>query len=136
MEQLIDYTINGECSGCGRCCTNILPLSQKEIQKIKSYIGQKSIKPINRCNLLSLTYSNICPFLNSEKKCNIYQVRPEICKKFSCSKENNNSKTFNYSDKRIINMLEIFGEDEIQPGAPNINELDKIFQLNKIGMRK
>ena len=55
MEQLTDYTINGECSGCGKCCTNILPLSQKEIQKIKSYIGQYKVTPVNRNNVLFYT---------------------------------------------------------------------------------
>ena len=92
MEQLTDYTINGECSGCGRCCTNILPLSQKEIQKIKSYIGQYKVTPVNRNNVLTKEYSNVCPFLSKENKCNIYKVRPEICKRFICSKFKNNVK--------------------------------------------
>ena len=135
MEQLTDYTINGECSGCGRCCTNILPLSQKEIQKIKSYIGQYKVTPVNRNNVLTKEYSKVCPFLSKENKCNIYKVRPEICRRFICSKFKNNEKAFNYSDKRNINMLSTFFSDEMQIDEPDIKELDKIFQINKRKMK-
>lgn len=131
MSELIDNTINGECSGCGQCCTNILTLSDKEIHKIKSYIGKNKIKPINHCNLLSMEYSNICPFLNEEKRCNIYSVRPEICRRFVCSKFKNNEKAYDYADKKVINMLDTFSGGAFQPNAPNVKELDKIFQQNK-----
>jgi hypothetical protein len=30
-----DNTVNGKCSRCGECCSNLLPLSEKEISDIK-----------------------------------------------------------------------------------------------------
>lgn len=132
MSELIDNTINGECSGCGQCCTNILTLSDKEIHRIKSYIGQYKIEPINHCSYVTWSYSNVCPFLNNENKCNIYPVRPEICKRFLCSKFKNNERAYDYSDKKVINMLSTFATKiTFQPNAPDVEELDRIFQENK-----
>ena len=137
MSELIDNTIEGECSGCGQCCTNILTLSDKEIHKIKTYIGKNKIVPINRCNLMTQQYSNVCPFLNSENKCNIYPVRPEICRRFVCSKYKNNERAYNYSDKKVINMLSTFSQkEEYQPNAPDVKELDAIFQAKKRKIRR
>lgn len=131
----MDNTIDNKCSGCGKCCTNILAVSEKEIQKIKTYIGKNKIKPINHCNILENKYSNVCPFLNSENKCNIYPVRPEICKRFICSKYKNNDNIFGHSDKNIVNMLEIFDKKSYQPNAPNVQELNEMYQEEKKKIR-
>lgn len=86
-----DYTINGECSGCGSCCSNILVLSEQEIETIKRYIKRHHIKeqkhsiPANSAKVMDLT----CPFLNLGKKdkCVIYKVRPMICRCFKCNEK-------------------------------------------------
>jgi hypothetical protein len=39
-----DFTDNGECVKCGNCCTNFLPMSDKEIKVIKRYIKKHKIK--------------------------------------------------------------------------------------------
>lgn len=131
----MNNTINGNCSGCGKCCTNILAVSEKEIQVIKAYIKKHNIKPINYCNVLSNEYINICPFLNSENKCNIYEVRPEICKRFLCSEYKTNAKNFNHLDKIIINMLKTFDKNAYQPNVPDIQELNKMYQEEKKKIR-
>ena len=42
-----DFTKEGECSQCGQCCTNFLPMSEKELKTIKRYYRDCSIyKPI------------------------------------------------------------------------------------------
>lgn len=83
-----DFTKDGECSNCGECCSNYLPVSQKEIEAIRRFIQNKKIReqrlmlPLSG-RLLDLT----CPFRdNSEKKCAIYPVRPAICRNFRCDK--------------------------------------------------
>lgn len=86
---VFDYTKDGKCVGCGKCCSAILPLSIQEIQNIKQYIKQHHIKdqkhiPPTREPVFDLT----CPFLNengTNQKCMIYPVRGEICKSFICS---------------------------------------------------
>lgn len=89
MEQgVYDFTVNGECSNCGSCCSNLLPISQKEADRIARYIKKHKVKEQRRLfptagdgNALS------CPFRSeAEKKCLIYSVRPAICQDFRCDK--------------------------------------------------
>lgn len=83
-----DKTVNGRCSGCGRCCSNILPISKREIERIRKYIRKHSIQeqvevipPAAQPNMMS------CPFRSESKKsCLIYPVRPAICQDYLCSK--------------------------------------------------
>ena len=85
-----DFTRNGKCSGCGGCCTNMLPLTESEIRTIKRYIKKHNIRPHNyvMAPLATKTLDLTCPFLDNAKqteKCNIYEVRPAVCRYFICS---------------------------------------------------
>ena len=88
-DNIYNYTVNGKCSSCGNCCSNILPMSRKEIDIIKKYIKKNEIT--ERKHLLPVAeknYDMICPFRDNTKKiCTIYPVRPEICKQFICDSE-------------------------------------------------
>lgn len=49
-----DFSINGKCSMCGECCGAILPVSEKEIKRIKKYVVEHNIKiNVNPINTLS-----------------------------------------------------------------------------------
>lgn len=70
-----------KCTGCGVCCSCLLPVSKNEIRIIRKYIKQHKIKPLHNLGMLD------CPFFDSNKsehKCLIYPVRPWICKVFYC----------------------------------------------------
>ena len=126
-----DFTVDGKCSGCGRCCQAILTISEKEIQKIKSYIGQKKIKPINRHNIGSTEFVDVCPFLNEENRCNIYPVRPEVCKRFLCSQYRSvDAPYFNHMDKHIVNLYDVFLPDVKYP-ASETNVLKENFKYEE-----
>lgn len=86
---VFDYTENGQCSNCGECCSDFLPISQEEIKRIKAYIKkrgiteQKHFLPLAKYPQSDFT----CPFRNNaERKCMIYEVRPAICRDFRCDK--------------------------------------------------
>lgn len=84
-----DYTENGECSNCGACCSNLLPLTKKEIRTIAQYIAKHNIQPINHVpvTLTEKTLDGICPFRDDiNEKCIIYDARPLICKIYRCNK--------------------------------------------------
>lgn len=87
-----DFTHNGECSRCGSCCSNFLPISEKEIKDIKRYVRKKEIKEQKRryptdTPVVDLT----CPFLDTMyKRCLIYEIRPAICRDFRCDKPSKN----------------------------------------------
>lgn len=131
----IDHTIDGECSGCGQCCQAILPLSEKEIQKIKSYIGKNNIKPVNRHTVMDTEFKNICPFLSLETgKCLIYSIRPEVCSRFICSDyKKPTAKHFNHMDKTIVNLYQVF-YDVLGPypcPTTDILKLNKNYEAQK-----
>ena len=109
-----DNTINGMCTCCGKCCSNFLPLTTQEIKYLKSYVKLNKIKPSYH---LIDTYST-CPFLNNKNKCEIYEIRPAICRNFKCdyykTKDFGNFK----EDKYILTDLrkEIFYESNKKMG--------------------
>lgn len=90
-DNIFNFTINGKCSQCGKCCSNILPMSDKEIRAIHKYIDKNGIT--ERKHLLPTANPCLdmtCPFLDTDKKCEkcaIYPVRPAICRQFICDSE-------------------------------------------------
>lgn len=88
-DNIFNYTKDGKCSGCGGCCSNLLPMSDKEVNAIKRYIKKHGIK---ECKHLlptaTPTIDMTCPFRDNDNHCcRIYEVRPEICKQFICNSE-------------------------------------------------
>ncbi len=83
-----DYTVDGKCSGCGSCCSDLLPMSEREVRQIRAYITKNRIKEQKHFVPTALPVTDfICPFRNNtEKRCEIYEVRPAICRDFKCDK--------------------------------------------------
>lgn len=84
-----DKTDNGKCTQCGACCSNLLPMTDKEISVIRNYIKKHHIKECNHSIPLAKPAIDMtCPFLDASKstgKCTIYSARPAICRCFLCS---------------------------------------------------
>ena len=81
---ITDFTIDGKCSGCGECCSNMLPMSADEVRQIKTYIKKHNIKE-QRHNFLQ-GIDMTCPFRDElNRKCLVYEVRPAICREFVCN---------------------------------------------------
>lgn len=109
-----DFTDNGKCTQCGACCSNYLPMTQKEIATIHRFVKKHDIKEFKHLFPVSNdTFDMTCPFMDDSKqkeKCRIYSVRPEICKQFICSKE---KKPFNghWQQYDVVDVRsEFFGE--------------------------
>lgn len=85
---IFDFTKDGKCSNCGQCCSNFLPMSDSEIDRIKKYVRRHQIKEQRHFIPLADPFLDFtCPFRNnSEKRCVIYDVRPAICRDFQCDK--------------------------------------------------
>lgn len=85
---IYDFTVDGKCSNCGSCCSDLLPVSQKEIEVIRKYINKHGIKEQKRIfPTAHPTIDFTCPFRSeTEKKCTIYAVRPLICRDWQCDK--------------------------------------------------
>lgn len=108
---LTDYTRCGECSNCGQCCSDILHLSEEEIKRIDKYLKENKVVQHNKGknNLM-------CPFRNEMlKKCDIYEVRPEICRIFKCNKtpeEAYRNREFTNFNKKPRSLAELFFLDD------------------------
>jgi Fe-S-cluster containining protein len=61
--------------GCGKCCGILYP-STTEIQNVKSYCERKHIPFIE----FHMTVGLDCPYLQLDKSCGIYEVRPFLCR--------------------------------------------------------
>lgn len=115
-----DFTVDNECSNCGNCCSNFLPLSEGEVDRIKRYIKKHGIKPRKfNAPVANPVVDMVCPFRSEfEKKCVIYSIRPLICRDFRCdkpAKEIQASKRLYHRKNRVVNMrLEFFGENPLE----------------------
>lgn len=109
-----NYTVDGHCSGCGACCSDFLPVSREEIERIRHFVMNHHLKEhisiVNPGNFMDWT----CPFRdNVHKKCDIYPVRPQICRCFQCDQEmeliNSNKALFQQKNQTISMRTEFFG---------------------------
>lgn len=114
--EVIDKTADGKCSGCGECCSDLLPLSDAEIKRIKEYVKKHNIKEQWHTVLATAT-DLTCPFRdNVNKKCLIYSIRPAICRSFVCNKhpkDNIEVRDNLHKINRVVCMRnEFFGNSE------------------------
>lgn len=127
----LDFTVDGKCSRCARCCQAILVMSEQEIHKIKSYIGKTKIQPINHHTVLDTEFVDVCPFLDNGHNCMIYPVRPSVCKRFLCSQYmSSEAPYFDHSDKHIYNMYDLF-LPEVNYPMPKVNVLEENFKYEQ-----
>lgn len=83
--EITNFGRNGNCSNCGQCCCDTICVTKGEVRKIAQYVltHKVTLFPLVRFPLTSVRVT--CPFRNEVlKKCEIYPVRPEICKTFAC----------------------------------------------------
>ena len=83
--KVVDKSVNGRCSGCGECCSDILPLTEAEIARLKSFVKTRHFKAhTHLCAPCTATYDMTCPFLTPQHKCAVYDIRPQVCRLFKC----------------------------------------------------
>ena len=91
----------------------VLPVSKGEIQRIRDYIRKHRISEQKHIVPLATQYIDMtCPFRNnSERKCVIYAVRPEICRDFRCDKPKQKieaSKKLFRETRGVVSMRQTF----------------------------
>ena len=98
-----------KCTGCGGCCSTLLPLSKGEIKDIRQYVKKHKIKPVMTLGTLD------CPFCDPSKtknRCLIYPIRPWICRMFHCDYVDNELRVSNHNlrvKREVVNMQVLFG---------------------------
>lgn len=85
---MTDFTENGECSNCGECCNDTPCVTKSEVRKIARWLKSHP-RPLHRQPMVVLAVRAKCPFRNeAERKCEIYPVRPLVCRTFKCDMGN------------------------------------------------
>lgn len=116
-DNIYNFTVNGKCSQCGACCSDLLPMSEKEIREINRFINKNGI---TECKHLLPTANPCmdmtCPFLDTDKKsekCRIYPVRPAICRQFICDSEkrSKHNRELLKQTRRIVDVRSEFFEN-------------------------
>lgn len=135
-----DYSENGKCTLCGKCCTNIQVMTQNEIRNVKEYIQKHHITPVNR-NVISpeedVKPSNVCPFLDEANHCKIYKSRFSICRHFDCSKHKliDDELPFHVGEY-CVNVLGTFFPDEFNPNPPNLEKINNDLRKKEMSYRR
>ena len=80
--------VDGHCIGCGECCTDLLPTTRREIVRLRDYAKKNQLKEHRLPAGAALESVDLtCPFRNeTTKRCEVYPVRPLICRAFICSR--------------------------------------------------
>lgn len=63
-------------SRCGKCCGPVFP-SLSELRNVKDWCALHRKEYID---FLTINENGDCPYLNKEKRCSIYPVRPFLCR--------------------------------------------------------
>jgi len=88
-DMIVNKCCDHQCSCCGSCCAEFLPLTRKEVFKIIDYLAEhKEIKCSHSIDKDKKNVYGFCPFLNEHtNRCNIYPIRPFVCRNFKCDKD-------------------------------------------------
>ena len=112
----------GNCSRCGNCCTISIPITKEEESTIRKYIKKNNIKPVNLFENGNF-YAYCCFYDRKNHKCNIYDVRPSICKSFKCNRDMNDLEKEKVENHKRAYWNHIDENNEIK----NITTFDLLF---------
>lgn len=105
--KVVDKSNCGRCSMCGECCSDIIPLTADEVLRLRRFVRENQYVANTKVKLgMSVLYDMTCPFLNSENKCDVYDIRPDVCKLFRCW--NNATESFEAFMKQPLEVRQGF----------------------------
>jgi uncharacterized protein len=82
-----------DCLECAACCKNYSPrFKTPDIKRISKYLGMKESLFIDKFLKVDeegdyVVKSTPCPFLGTDNKCSVYEVRPSDCARFPYTDE-------------------------------------------------
>lgn len=110
--------IDGKCSNCGECCADLLPLTDAEARKVKRYAKAHNLKEHRQAPFFDPKAVDLtCPFRNEQtKRCDVYPVRPLICRAFVCTKslqQAQHDRDLVHETRSVHSMrMDVFGNPE------------------------
>ncbi len=125
-----DKGLQFSCSRCGNCCTShgehsYLYVSRRDVTAIAAWLGQSEadfraqhVEELD--GWLTLKTGAACTFLQPDKSCGIYPVRPMQCRTWPFWKENLDERRWNETVCGICpgaGQGELHGREEIERSA-------------------
>lgn len=71
---------DGDCRGCGECCSRFLPLSGLDRGRLAGYVARNGVEMHAERGEIDL----LCPYLGDDRECSVYPARPDICRAYRC----------------------------------------------------
>lgn len=87
LNQLYATIPSGRCDSCGACCYDNVPLSVGEFLALVSYLKsegrlERAVEKVARWYVYQFETVQPCVFLGDDKRCEVYAVRPLVCRLF------------------------------------------------------
>lgn len=123
VHDLVFSNIN--CLECANCCKTHSPIIlQKDIERISKHLNIKQNEFVSKYLLFDedgdwVFHTVPCPFLQTDNKCSIYEVRPKACQEYP---HTNRKKIYQIAELTLVNA-------EICPAVmPILNSVSKQIQ--------
>ena len=123
VHDLVFSNIN--CLECANCCKTHSPIIlQKDIERISKHLNIKQNEFVSKYLLFDedgdwVFHTVPCPFLQTDNKCSIYEVRPKACQEYP---HTNRKKIYQIAELTLVNA-------EICPAVlPILNSISKQIQ--------
>ena len=88
LNKIYDTVPSGKCEGCAKCCMESVGINLTEFLNIYKYLKErpeiynKYIDKVLDYYFMEYKEKKLCPFLDENKRCAIYEVRPLNCRIF------------------------------------------------------
>lgn len=107
ISEVHDTVFSGiSCLDCANCCKTHAPIIlQKDLERISKHLQIKQNEFVSKYLLLDedgdwIFYTVPCPFLLSDNKCSIYEVRPKACSEYP---HTNRKKIYQIAELTLLN---------------------------------
>ena len=89
LRMITNYCNGKKCSCCGECCTTFLPITYKEVKRIKKALKDYAITYDVNDYITPTDLYLLCPFLDMKTKlCKLHSIssslKPDVCRNFKC----------------------------------------------------
>lgn len=82
VAQHVTVLYDGDCRGCGECCSRYVPLNAADVIRLRGYVRKHGIEQRPPRVEIDLT----CPYLTDDNMCAVYEARPMICRTYRCDR--------------------------------------------------
>jgi|GEM_PF-572353 len=105
LETIYKEIPSGQCSGCGNCCAESVHIFYSEFLSIYDHLVhldklEETLDRVKAFHVQEWSKAQKCIFLDSDNRCEIYPVRPLVCRLFGHKSKKQHNKDYKLIKKR------------------------------------